>query len=345
MTATRGFLCLVPAMIATTVVFAPPAGAEGRDPRLHGNFAVVFDSSGSMRGATADAAATVPKIAVARAFGRALFGRLRERSGIEGALIVFGSNYDSNQPGSRTAGCRDVSIRVGLRPMDAAAVAAAVDAIGATRARGYTPLGRAVQEAVDLLGPSGGSIVVVTDLEETCEDDTPQHACNVLAGVNAQRMPANRVYFDSIVVTRSAEMNMDAVNRLRDCTHAPVVEATNEAQANEMATIVATRLGDLADQGDRPGTPTPSPTPAALRLTVIDARGGGSGRTETTVVLRNRAASIEHSLSSAVGAIDLSMVPGTYEVSTEDGRGSVLMLGTVEVTRETVELVVSIAAP
>lgn len=341
MSAIAKWSSVVASGVLAVVAVVGGASAEGRDMRLHGNFVMVFDSSGSMVGATAEPTSPPSKTSVAKTFARSLFAQQQGRSDIEGALIVIGANFDSDQPGSKTAGCRDVAIKVGRRPMNAATVAAATEAITAAKARGYTPLGLAVREAIDLLGPAGGSIVVVTDLEETCEDGTHEHACEVMAVANANRMPANRVYFDSIIVTRSAKMSMDAVKALGECTHAPIVEVTNDRQALEAATVVATRLGDLADQGDGLKTPVAAGPKVAVALTVIDGLAGG-GRVGGTVVLSNRPAQVEHRVTLAAGKAEVTMAPGAYEVATIDENGRVTRAGVVEITAETAEVTVSL---
>lgn len=331
---TRGVGFLLPLFVLAATVATAHA-----DPRLHGDFVLVLDSSGSMAGATADPSGTKSKIAVARTFTKGLFDRLGRRSRVSGGLIVFGSSFDASQAGNRAAGCRDVTVRLPLRPIDVASAAVARDVADAATARGYTPLGRAVQTAIDLLGRAGGSIVVVTDMEETCEDGTTDHACEVLARANAARSAADRVYVDSIVVARSDKMKTDAIDRLRDCTSAPRVDITNETDAAIGSNQIAERLADLAEATDRPIEEPPR------RLTVLDPRGRPLIAPDVVVVLRhaNTGREVRRRLDGTGG--DLVVRSGPHLVSTIAGAGPAVPQGTITIAPETAEIVLSFGSP
>ena len=317
------------------VAVALLTGVARADPRIHGNFVVVLDSSGSMRGTTIDPAPNRTKMSVARSFAKGLFGRLGRGPRIEAGLIVFGSNYDSDQPANRPNGCRDVSIKLAVRPVDVTTNAVARDAIDAARARGYTPLGLAVAKAIDLLGRGGGSIVVVTDMEETCEDGTMEHACDVLHAANAKRMPADRVYIDSIVVARAPDMKTAAVDRLRDCAQAPILDITNETDAVQAATTVADRLEDLAAATDQPTTEPPR------RLTLLGPLGEALIARDVTLILRQETTGRELRVDLAAPPAAVFIRPGTHRVSTVSKGGPPVEQGTVIVAPESSEIVLS----
>lgn len=315
------------------------SGTARADPRIHGNFVVVLDSSGSMRGATVDPAPNRTKMSVARGFAKEMFGRLGRGASIEAGLIVFGSNFDSDQPTNRPNGCRDVSIKLAVRPVDVTTSAVARDAIDAARARGYTPLGLAVAKAIDLLGRAGGSIVVVTDMEETCEDGTKDHACDVLQAANATRMPADRVYVDSIVVAKAPDMKTAAVDRLRDCTQADMVEITNETDAVRAATKIAGRLEDLAATTDQSTSEPPR------RLTVLGPRGEPLVARDLTVILRQVTTGRELRVDLAAPPAPVHIRPGAHRVSTVSKGGPPVEQGIVTVTPEASEIVLSFIGP
>lgn len=321
------------------VAVALLSGAARADPRIHGNFVVVLDSSGSMRGTTVDPAPNRTKMSVARNFAKEIFGRLGRGPRIEAGLIIFGSNYDSDQSANRPNGCRDVSIKLAVRPVDVTTSAIARDAVDAARARGYTPLGLAVAKAIDLLGPAGGSIIVVTDMEETCEDGTTEHACEVLRTANANRMPADRVYVDSIVVAKAPDMKTAAVDRLRDCTQAEMLEITNETDAVKAATKIAERLEDLAAATDQPTSEPPR------RLTVLGPHGRALVARDVTLILRQETTGRELRVDLGAPPAAIVVRPGTHRVSTSTHAGPPVAQGTVTVAPESSEIVLSFVGP
>lgn len=340
MTVIRNAEALVRTVATAVVITIAAAQAPLRaDPRIHGNFVLVLDSSGSMRGATIDPSGERTKMSVARGFAGGLFERLATRSLNEGGLVVIGANYDADKRTNVVAGCRDVTVKMPLRHLDRSAADTARQAIDSSQARGYTPLGRAVASSIELLGRAGGSIVVVTDMEETCEDGTAEHACDVLRQANAARGPADRIFVDSIIVAKAANMKMDAVERLRACTRAPVVDITNDTDAAVAASIVADRLADLAATTDQPLT---EPT---RRLIVLDQRGDALIDPELTLILRHENTGQEIRRRLTTPTADVVVRSGPYRIETIRGDGAALAQGTVTVAPESTELVLSFARP
>jgi hypothetical protein len=237
-------------LILAAIAFCTAAPSAAWSQRLHGNAVIVFDGSGSMGGVTLDSSRRFSKIGVARTVVEALTSRLSAEPGIELGLVVFGARYDWHTA-PRDQACADIVVTEPRGPVTPSSVERIRNAIRAITPQGRTPLGRAIDSAAQALGPTGGSIVVVTDMEETCEAPTDfYYACDVIKRANATRGPADRIYIDSIIVLRAPAMEMEAVSAFHDCTRAPVLEVTNEGQARAIASEVSSRLVNLARQGD-----------------------------------------------------------------------------------------------
>ncbi|CAM3821141.1 VWA domain-containing protein [Smaragdicoccus niigatensis] len=121
---------------------------------------LVLDASGSMT--TDDAPG--PRIDAAKSAAKALVAELPQGSPV--GLIAYGTST-GNSDAEKEAGCRDVSVVSGLRPLDRARIAGDIDRI---RASGYTPIARALRTAAAELPTDGSaqSVVLVSDGEDTC---------------------------------------------------------------------------------------------------------------------------------------------------------------------------------
>ena len=121
---------------------------------------MILDASGSMT--TADAPG--PRIDAAKSAMTTLVGELPEDSPV--GLIAYGTST-GNSDAEKEAGCRDVSVVSGMRPLDRTTLSGQIDRINAS---GYTPIARALRTAADELPGDGAkqSIVLVSDGEDTC---------------------------------------------------------------------------------------------------------------------------------------------------------------------------------
>lgn len=92
-------------------------------------------------------------------------------------LLVYGHRVPNTD---RANGCRDTELIHPVEPLDREAMLAAIDGF---QAQGFTPIGRALEEAAAALPPEGErSIVLVSDGEDTC---TPPDPCEVAESLRA----------------------------------------------------------------------------------------------------------------------------------------------------------------
>lgn len=127
---------------------------------------VVLDNSGSM---TADDAGGQTRIDVAKQATTALIGDLRATTPL--GLTYYGGNTGETAA-DHEQGCRDVTLVRGPELDDTESLQEAVDAL---EPRGFTPIGRALQDSAGEL-PDGGTIVLVSDGIANC---TPPDVCEV----------------------------------------------------------------------------------------------------------------------------------------------------------------------
>ena len=162
-----GLTFAVLASATCLVLSATPAIAE-RNTAPAPEFAptmLVLDASGSM--AAADPGGGTKMDAAKRAT-RSLVDAVP--AGAPVGLAVYGTNTGSSDA-EKQAGCTDVTVLRGPRPVDRAALNSAVDGL---RPRGYTPIGEALRKADDALPDSGPrSIVLVSDGIDTCAPPGP----------------------------------------------------------------------------------------------------------------------------------------------------------------------------
>lgn len=294
-------------MFVAAAYYGPPSISLAE--RLHGNAIIVLDGSGSMGGLTNDPSRSFKKSAVARAAADRLVELLGQTPTVEAGLVVFGAKMDQRTT-SHERGCLDISVEAPRGPVTPLAVERIRRAIQAVTPRGRTPLGRSVERAENMLGPTGGSIVIITDMEETCEEPKDFHdACEVIARTNRSRGPADRVYIDSIILTRAPNMNLKAVQRLHACTGAPILEIVNEVEANMRAAEVASRLIALSRQGDR----------QKMEGRVVFLNGAGEKIVPEDVDLRfiHGQTGRETRIGAADAARNITLEEGTYTVVIE----------------------------
>jgi hypothetical protein len=155
-----GTLCLTAKERRTgTLTVSPPAAAAAAPSPTRKNLLIVLDLSGSMNlplGAST-------RIATARRVLAGVLARVPDDFNV--GLRLYGHRFGPRQRET----CTDSELVVPIRPLDRARLA---QVVGASRARGETPLVYSVlQAAQDLKAAGGGSLVVVTDGEESCGGD------------------------------------------------------------------------------------------------------------------------------------------------------------------------------
>jgi Mg-chelatase subunit ChlD len=139
------------------------------------NLLIVLDLSGSMN--LALGAST--RIATARQVLRTTLARVPDDFNV--GLRLYGHRFGSKQQET----CTDTELVVPIRPLDRPQIARSIATL---RPRGETPLVYSVLQAgKDLQSAGGGSIVVITDGEESCGGDfTAATAALKAAGVDLQ---------------------------------------------------------------------------------------------------------------------------------------------------------------
>ncbi|HEX4568458.1 MAG TPA: VWA domain-containing protein, partial [Vicinamibacterales bacterium] len=130
-----------------------------RSEQARKNLLIVLDLSGSMNLALGKST----RIATARQVLKGVLAKLPDDFNV--GLRVYGDRYGSKQKET----CTDSHIVQPVQKLDRAAVQRAIDA---ARPRGETPLVYSVLQAIgDLNAAGGGSVVLVTDGEESCGGD------------------------------------------------------------------------------------------------------------------------------------------------------------------------------
>lgn len=123
------------------------------------NLLVILDLSGSMNLPLAKST----RIATARQVLRDVLKRVPDDFNV--GLRLYGHRYGSRQKET----CTDSELVIPVRPLNRDAILKVVDT---TRPKGETPLVYSVLQAVaDLKGAGGGSVVLITDGEESCGGD------------------------------------------------------------------------------------------------------------------------------------------------------------------------------
>lgn len=143
-----------------------PAGDAGEAPGI----VLILDASGSMNRDAGNGATLLDE---AKAALREIVLRLPETADV--GLRVYGHRASTDD---KAAGCVDTESIIPVGPVDRGAM---LTAIGEFGARGWTPIGLSLQEAVGDLGPGGGTIVLVSDGVDTCAPPDPCEVAQQLA--------------------------------------------------------------------------------------------------------------------------------------------------------------------
>ena len=154
-------------VVVLLLAFAPfQSMAQDAD---RGAVVFILDASGSMN--RVDDGGTVLIDGAKNALTRLVGGF---PAGSPVGLMVYGHRVPNDD---KANGCRDTEMVVPVGPLDADAM---VDAISSVAARGFTPIGRALEEAAAALPDGHGTIILVSDGEDTC---APPDPCEVAASV------------------------------------------------------------------------------------------------------------------------------------------------------------------
>jgi Mg-chelatase subunit ChlD len=133
------------------------------------NLLVILDLSGSMNLALGKST----RIATARQVLRDVLQRIPDDFKV--GLRLYGHRFGSRQKET----CTDSELRIPLQPLNRAEFLKTIDT---TRPRGETPLVYSVLQAIgDLKSAGGGSVVLITDGEESCGGDFAQAAAAIKA--------------------------------------------------------------------------------------------------------------------------------------------------------------------
>lgn len=146
------------AAAATLALSCLPVAAES-PPACMSDAVIVFDASGSMA-ATDFADGATSRIDRARQSLATILPRMPSERRV--GLVTYG-------PGKDPDACKDASLRLTPRPNFAKPIMSEVDRL---RPDGRTPLTSGVKLALDALRQShGGTVVLLTDGQETCRGD------------------------------------------------------------------------------------------------------------------------------------------------------------------------------
>lgn len=132
-----------------------------------GGVLLILDASGSMNRADDNG---VVLIDGARSALTRLIGGLPEESQV--GLMIYGHRVPNDD---RANGCRDTELVVPVGTLDRQAL---LDAVDGVVAKGFTPIGRSLEEAAMALPNGRGTVILVSDGEDTC---APPDPCEVAA--------------------------------------------------------------------------------------------------------------------------------------------------------------------
>lgn len=166
-------------LAATTWVLpAPVAAAAPPAESAQGSMMFVLDASGSM---TARMPAGDTRMDAAKSAMNTLIDGLPVN--IHVGLEVYGTSTGSSA-GEKAAGCTDVRVLQSVGRVDKRAMRAQVAGIAP---RGYTPIGRSLEQAAVALPDAGPrAIVLVSDGIDTCAPPKPCEVARTLSGAGVE---------------------------------------------------------------------------------------------------------------------------------------------------------------
>ncbi len=250
---------VVAALVGGLALLVPlvgvPSDAVGQEAGETGSVLLVMDASGSMNrlGESDRPLIDEAKDALVR-----LIDALPEGTPV--GLRVYGHRVPNDD---RANGCRDTELVVPVGPLDRLEM---TEAILGFEAKGFTPIARSLEEALDDLPAEGRrTVVLVSDGEDTC---APPDACEV----------ARQIVADGV------DLRVEALGFLID------VGSPAEAQLRCIADATGGG-GESPDDGDHPSPDETDPGRATTLVLIAVGIGAAVGAAAGVIALRRRSSS------------------------------------------------------
>ena len=295
---------------------------------------LILDASGSMNRTDDNGVVLIDgaKSALTR-----LIGGLPEGSQV--GLMIYGHRVPNDD---RENGCRDTELVVPVGSLDRQGL---LDAVDGVEAKGFTPIGRSLEEAAAALPGERGTVILVSDGEDTC---APPDPCEVAATLSEQGVDV-RVHTVGFFLAddEAARSQLQCIADATDGTYHEVDAV--EALAAELGVLIH----DALPEGTEPivipldgGTTIESApllrfgttgwSPNALQSTVDGAIKPGETRWYAFDVN-------DGPLGAAVSASVENLVPGSVpgefvRISIADGEGVEYHTGSSRFGRDEIEL-------
>lgn len=187
---------------------------------------LIMDLSGSMTRPDPDGGTLLDGAA------QALHDVVRELpDGAPTGLMVYGHRYPNSD---KVNGCNDVEIIQPVQPLDREALLASIEGLSA---KGFTPIGKSLQDAAAALPPEGErTIVLVSDGEDTC---APPHPCDVARELRADGVDlvVNTIGF----ALGDNERARTELNCIADAAGGTFVDAADAAELSDALARAAVR--------------------------------------------------------------------------------------------------------
>jgi hypothetical protein len=231
---------------------------EGASPAM----VLVLDASGSMnesdgRGST--------KIVAAKSAMKTIIGQLPKDLRV--GLRVYGHRVPSRPDHAKA--CQDTELVAPVTTLDGPGLSAAVDRFAA---KGETPIGLSLQKAAaDLPAGSAGSVVLVSDGEDSCAPPSP---CDV-----AKKLKASGVKLT--VDTVGLRVDAKARAELTCIAQATGGTYTDVADTGQLTA----KLSAVTEQAARVKRTTTGGGPVEGATTISDAPKIGNGRSTDSIVM------------------------------------------------------------
>lgn len=99
------------------------------------------------------------------------------------AVITYGTNT-GNEDADKPVSCQDITVPVDLTEMSDASRAQASEQINQLTPSGYTPIAGSLQRAAELLPDGRGTVILLSDGEDTCAPPDPCETAKTLAAAH-----------------------------------------------------------------------------------------------------------------------------------------------------------------
>ena len=184
------------------------AAAPGSSERSSKNLEIILDASGSMKLALGKST----RIDTARKVLATVLAKIPDDFNV--GLRLYGDRYASSQKQT----CTDSHLVVPIQKLNRSRI---LSIVGATRPRGETPLVYSVLQTInDLKAVGGGSVVLITDGEESCHGDP-------VAAAAALRNSGLDVTVNIVGFTLTAKQSQQALSALASGTGGRFYSAQN----------------------------------------------------------------------------------------------------------------------